>query len=329
MKKTTIALLTAAAMGTSGAVMAADHSPEFSGRIDFSYTNESEDGSSGSLSNRTSKLEVSGSGEGVEGINTFYYARLGLDENGDAGVDYALAGASGAFGSLQAGIDDDLVYKFAGAHTDVYRGLGPVSSAYYSDDFSFGDTASVQYSLTVDAFTFAAYADTAGTTKLDRNVAVTDDDGNETGKFEQEEATVDNPDGIERYQVAVGFDAGIGQVGLIYSDRDEAGDSSQVVFGGRVDLDMVSLRGHVSDDENGNNPYAVAAIVPLTDILSLTVGYGDDDEGGSSVAAMLLADLGGGLDVNVGYRNTSSGTVDDDGDAVEDAFNIGDRKSVV
>ena len=297
MKKTTIALLTAAAMGTSGAVMAANHGPDFSGRIDFSYTNESEDGSSGSLSNRSSKLEVSGSGEGVEGINTFYYARLGLDENGDAGVDYALAGASGAFGSLQAGIDDDLVYKFAGAHTDVYRGLGTVSSAYYSDDFSFGDTASVQYSLTVDAFTVAAYADTA------------------------------KEDGIERYQAAVGFDAGIGQVGLIYSDRDEEGDSSQVVFGGRVDLDMVSLRGHVSDDEDGNNPYAVAAIVPLTDILSLTVGYGDDDEGGSSVAAMLLADLGGGLDVNVGYRNTSSGTVDDDGDAVEDAFNIGMRYS--
>ena len=295
MKKTTIALLTAAAMGTSGAVMAANHGPEFSGRIDLHYLNESGDDSNGTLSNRSSKLEVSGSGDGLHGITTFYYTRLSLNELGDDtssfNVDYVLAGASGDFGSVQAGIDDDLVYKFAGAHTEIYRGLGTVSSAYYSDGFEFGDaeSASLQYSVSVDALTFAAYADTS------------------------------EGDGVERYQAAIGFDAGMGQVGLIFSDRDEEGDSNQFVFGGRLDLDVVSLRGHVSDDEDGNNPYAVAAIVPLNDILSLTVGYGDDDEGDSSTAAMLLADLGGGLDVNAGYRNGSG--------EVDDAFNIGMRYS--
>ena len=292
MKKTTIALLTAAAMGTSGAVMAANHGPEFSGRLDIRYSNESGDGNNGTLNGGSSQFEVSGSGEAIQGITTSYYLRLNvldLSDSEEMAFDYRVLRASGDFGTVSAGVDDDLVYKFAGAHTDVFRTLDIPSSAYYSDDYEFGEINSLQYSFGIEGVTFAAYADTSA------------------------------DDGIERSQFAVGYSAGPADFGLIYSDRDDAGDESQLVFGTRIDLDLVSLRGHVSDDESGNNPYAVAAVVPLTDMLTFTAGYGDDDVDESSAAFMLMANLGGGLDVHIDYRNGGSG--------VEDAIGAGARLS--
>lgn len=298
MKKMTIALLTAAAMGTSGFAVA-QSGPDFGGRIDFRYTDISDDGSAGDLDNASSKFVVSGDGEGIAGISTFYYTRLGLDEldedDRSAGVDYAYAGAEGAFGRLQAGIDDDLVYKYAGVFTDVFRGVAPTETAYYSDDFSFGDTDSLQYSIDVNNVSLAAYADTSSA-----------DGSDEPG----------DGDGLERAQLAASVDLGAATLSAVYSDRDSA-DDEQLVFGAHVDAGIATIGGHVSDDEAGNNPYAVAAVVPLNDVFTATVGYGDDDVDNSDVTGMIMANLGGGLDVNASYRNGDS----------DDGFVIGTRYS--
>ena len=138
MKKTTIALLTAAAMGTSGAVMAADHGPHFAGDLRVIYNTNAGDETEDALSTNRLKLGVSGSRDAMAGTEAFYFFRLSADQNTEADADepgvevqsdYALIGLRGDFGEVQVGRDDDLVYKFAGARTDLFRGQVPGDGA--------------------------------------------------------------------------------------------------------------------------------------------------------------------------------------------------------
>ena len=292
MNKTTIALLTAAALGTSGLAAAQTDGPNFSGRIDIEFRDvdgTATDGVNGV--NRSSKLAVSGgSDDAVAGLSTFYYARVALRENGNGNgntTDYAYTGFEGDFGRLSFGVDDDIVYKYVGAYTDVYRGIGPSTDAVYSTGYGFGQEPSVQYSIDTDGFSAAAYVDTG-------------------------------VNGIDRTQLAGSVDFGAASVGAAFADSD-AGDS-EVALGGSVDVGMASLRATYFDRANDTKPVHFAAVAPLNDVFTATVGYGmldnaaDDDE----INAMLMANLGGGLDLTLSARGS---------DAAGDAVSVGGRYS--
>jgi len=305
MKKTTIALLTAAAMGATSVAVAESTGPDFSGRVDIRFTDVDEitDGgeitNSGELdaTNASSKLAVSGStDELVGGMSADYYARVALVESGAADVDYAYTGITGDFGRVQAGIDDDLVYKFVGGKTDLYRGVNPVNAAEYSTGYGFGQEASLQYHLGVENFTFAAYAD--------------------TGEDAAELST-----GIDRTQFGVHANVGPLDLGLVYADRDIEDYDAEVFVGASLDMGVASLAATFAEDDSNNNPYHVALQAPLTSILTGTLGYGDNDQSGADeltdVTAQIRANLGGGVEINTAYRDGDSG----------DGFVVGARYS--
>ena len=281
MKKTTIALLTAAAMGTSGAVMAADHGPTVSGRVDMSIVNLS--GEETSFGDRSTVVGVGGSTDLVGGLTGSYFVRgnytvTGNEDNDDAetnvNADYASFTVSGDFGSLSFGRADNVVYNFAGAHTDVYRSLGTTASSTYGEA-GFQPGEAIEYYGTFDMLTIGGYVDTA------------------------------EGDGIENVQLGGLVDFGIGNASLIYAEDDASG-GSEVVFGAFVDFDVVSIGGSYTDSFDGSNPFAVAAIVPLDDMFNVIVGYGDNDDGIEDYNVSVVADLGGGLDARVEYRGGDS-----------------------
>ena len=275
MKKTTIALLTAAAMGTSGAVMAADHGPSVGGRIDLSVQNL--DGDKTDFTERSSRLDVFGSTELVGGLTGSYFARAAFgDEDEGLETNYTHFTVSGDFGRVQFGQADNVVYNFAGVNTDRFRELGGLGdvTATYGEAGSFTGQA-IQAYTTIDMLTLGAYVDTA------------------------------NDEGIDNVQVGGMIDFDMGNIGLVYAE-DDASSDSEVVFGASVDLDIVSIGGHYSDKFDGSNPFAIAATMPLDDMFSLIAGYGDDDVGTSDYNVSLAADLGGGLDARVEYRNGDS-----------------------
>jgi len=277
MKKTTIALLTAAAMGTSGAVMAANHGPSAGGRIDVSVTNL--DGDSTNFSESSSRLDVFGSTELVGGLTGSYFVRAAFGDRAEQlTTNYTHFTVSGDFGRVQFGQADNVVYNFAGVNTDRFRelgSLGGVTSTYGEAGFSTDAGQAIQAYTTIDMLTLGAYVDTA------------------------------NSEGIDNVQVGGMIDFDMGNIGLVYAEDDASGDS-EVVFGASVDLDIVSIGGHYSDKFDGSNPFAIAATMPLDDMFSLIAGYGDDDDGTSDYNVSLAADLGGGLDARVEYRNGDS-----------------------
>ena len=288
MKKTTIALLTAAAMGTSGAVMAADHGPTVSGRVDMSIQNL--DGEDVRFTDRSTVVGVGGSSELAGGLTGGYFIRASYTDTGGVDganltTDYAYFNISGDFGTVQFGRDDDIVYQFAGANTDVWRGLGPVGSAKYGDQTAVDAfrNAHLQYRASVDALSIGAYLDTAAEAE-------------------------DGENGTNNYQLGVHYDFGMAGASVIFADSDDdAVDESELTIGATLDAGVASFAALYSDDTNGNNPYVVQASVPLTDILTANVGYGDDDAGTTDVAANIFANLGGGFDTSIGYRNGDSG----------------------
>ena len=288
MKKTTIALLTAAAMGTSGAVMAAGHGPNFSGDVRFVVDDRTDDGNT-VISNPRTRLNLSGSGETIEGIETFYFVRFESDGDAETGPidvnrDYGFFGVSGDFGTAQVGYDDDLVYKFVTSTTDVFRGSSSsaIGVGQYSADFEFFEP-SIQYSIDIENFTIGAFADTSG------------------------------DDGIERSQFAVGADFGMVGVSGVFSQRSEA-SNDEFFVGVTADLDVASVAAHYGETEDKSNPYAVAVMAPLTDLVSVQVGYGDTDAAeGANTIGQVMVDLGGGLEVFGSYRTGDS----------EDGFLVG------
>jgi len=283
MKKTTIALLTAAAMGTSGAVMAANHGPEISGRVDMSITNL--DGEKTSFGDRSTVVGVGGSTDLVGGLTGSYFVRgnytvdandddPGDDAESNVNADYASFTVSGGFGSLSFGRQDNVVYNFAGAHTDVYRSL-PTTGRNLYGEAGFQPGEAIEYYGTFDMLTIGGYVDTAA------------------------------GDGIDNVQLGGLVDFGIGNASLIYAE-DDASDDSEVVFGAFVDFGVASIGGSYTDSFDGSNPFAVAAIVSLDDMFNVIVGYGDDDDGVEDYNVSVVADLGGGLDARVEYRGGDS-----------------------
>ena len=275
MKKTTIALLTAAAMGTSGAVMAANHGPEISGRVDMSITNF--DGEKTSFSDRSTVVGVGGSTELTGGLTGGYFVRGNYTGARTLEADYAFLNVSGDFGTLQFGRDDDIVYKFVTVPTDIFRTLSATGAASFADTTTPVDDEHIQYHLTVDAFTFGGYVDTSGVNGGDE-------------------------DGINNYQIGGMFDYGMGRIAVVYADSDDTGES-ELYAGATLDLDVVSLAGYIADDSTDNNPYVVTASVPLNGMLTGIAGYGDDDNGTSNSVVGLVADLGGGLDARIEYAS--------------------------
>ena len=278
MKKTTIALLTAAAMGTSGAVVAANHGPNFSGDVRVIYS-EADD----AISTNRVKLNVSGSADAMAGTEAFYFVRFnaedGVDVDGEAnGVsrDYGFVGLRGDFGEVQAGSDDDLIYKFVGARTDLFRAQVPSTDANgFSLAGGSGETFSnnVQYSVSVDAFSVAALVDTA------------------------------ESDNIDTTQVAVGYDFGMGDVGIVYSDFD-ASDNSEIYVGASLNLDVATVSGFYGQNNADNSPYSLAVSGPLTGNISYQLAYADGDGAADDAAtiAQVIFDLGGGLETFANYR---------------------------
>jgi len=303
MKKTTIALLTAAAMGTSGAAMAATHGPEFSGRVNVDVQNKSGENTAFTTGN-FDRLEINGGGDLVGGLTGTYFVRFqagDLDDSDDDDVDtsqnisttlvnYTI---SGDFGAVTVGRDDDLVYKFVGARTDIpYANLGGVPASFSSSDYTVGSDNSLQYQLSVDALTFGAYVDTGA-------VATGIDDGD----FEFGDAS-----GFNNYQLGVTYDFGMGSAGLVYSDSDEATvGESELAFGVSATVADVSLAGVYYDDAQGNNPFSLFAGMPLQGGLFAYAAYGDNDVGRDDFLVGVSADLGGGFVTYVEYQDDLDG----------------------
>lgn len=283
MKKMTIALFTAAAMGTGGFAVAQTDGPNVGGRIDMSIVNA--DGSDTNIENRSTKFWVSGSAELAAGLTGSYYLRV--PNSGD----YAVARLSGDFGTVQIGRDDDIVYKFAGVDTDVFRQVKPVGEAKYGDSQNAFGEPHLQYHLSVDNLSFGAYVDTA---KI--NTGNRDDlhDGAE--------------EGVNTTQFGLQYDYGMGTVSAVYADSkdDAAFANEEVTFGATLDLGVAKLAATYSDDTSGNNPYVLAATIPLTDILSANVAYSDNDQEVTDAAASIVANLGGGFDIRLEALNGDS-----------------------
>ena len=301
MKKTTIALLTAAAMGTSGAVMAADHSPEFSGRVNLDIQNIEGESTSFTRGN-PDRFEVSGTGDLAAGMTGRYFLRLqeggasttttgeGDDEKvtGVTGADNftkAFYAVSGEFGEVLFGRDDDIVYKFVGVRTDVpYANIGGAADSAASSDTTFGTNVSLQYQLSVDVLTFGAYVDTAG------------DFTTAGAAGEEETETTQDGSGFNNYQLGVQGDFGMASAGLVFSDSDYQGRDSELAFGVTLDLDVATISATVRDTSLDNTPVSVFGALPLQNGLTAYAAYGDDDFAiGSNFLVGLSADLGGGF----------------------------------
>lgn len=338
MKKTTIALLTAAAMGATSVAVAESTGPDFSGRVDIRFTDLDEASNdvgvtnSGELdaTNASSKLVVSGSTDELAGgMSADYYARVALAESGNADVDYAYTGITGAFGRVQAGIDDDLVYKFVGAKTDLHRGVGPTGSAAYSTGYGFGAEPSVQYHLEVENFTFAAYADTGSesdASRLENSDFYVDSVGTTASEYayvdsDGDPVTPSTGTGIDRTQFGVHTDVGPLALGAVYADRDVTDYDAEMFFGATLDMGVASLVATFAENSSNNNPYNVAIQAPLTSSLTGTLAYGDNDASGADAVtdttAQIRANLGGGVEINTAYRSGDSG----------DGFVVGARYS--
>ena len=296
MKKTTIALLTAAAMGTSGAVVAANHGPEFSGRVNVDIRNVSGEDTEFTTGN-PDRLEINGGGDLVGGLTGTYFVRFQADDIDDASqnisttlVNYTI---SGDFGAVTVGRDDDLVYKFVGVRTDIPNSnLGGVPAAFKSSDYTESSDNSLQYQLSVDALTFGAYVDTGA-------VATGIDDG----EFKFGDAS-----GFNNYQLGVTYDFGMGSAGLVYSDSDEATvGESELAFGVSATVADVSLAGVYYDDAQGNNPFSLFAGMPLQGGLFAYAAYGDDDVVRDDFLVGVSADLGGGFVTYVEYQDDLDG----------------------
>ena len=299
MKKTTIALLTAAAMGTSGAVMAADHGPHFAGDLRVVYSTNAGDTREDALSTNRLKLQVFGSQDAMAGTEAFYFFRLSADEDGVQEAvesDYALIGLRGDFGEVQVGRDDDLVYKFAGARTDLFRAHLPGGGAAGNATYATGPAGvlyennggeSIQYSVNVDAVTVAGFVDTA------------------------------ESDNIDTAQLAVGFDFGMGNVAAVYSDRD-TGAQSEFFGAATLSLDVVEISASMGRNEADNNPASLAVSGPLTGNVSYQLGYADDDAGISDAIGQVIIDLGGGFETFGSYRTGDS----DDGFVLGAQYNF-------
>ena len=284
MKKTTIALLTAAAMGTSGAAMAATHGPEFSGRVNGDIQNVSGEDTEFTSGN-AERLEINGGGDLVGGLTGTYFVRF---QAGDAGddvlqniettlVNYTI---SGDFGAVTVGRDDDLVYKFVGVRTDIpYANLAGVPASFRSSDYTAGSDNSLQYQLGVEALTVGAYVDTS--------------------------TAGDN--GFDNYQVGATYDFGMASAGLVFSDSDAQDGDSELSFGVSTSLADVTLAAVYDEDSNGNNPFSVFAGVPLQGGLFAYAAYGDDDVDRDDFLVGVSADLGGGFATYVEYQNDLDG----------------------
>ena len=290
MKKMTIALFTAAAMGTSGFAVA-QTGPDFSGDIRINNT----DGNTNTLTVQRIRLEVSGAGEPTVGTETFYYLRFAGDREDDVSGngadvrrDYGYIGLRGEMGQISAGFDDDLVYKFAGAQTDVFRSqlpgsgddLGDSAAGFttYSTGHGTFEDPSVQGEVNVGIVTLAGYADTS--------------EGN----------------GLERVQVAGSIDLSPLTVAAVYSQRDTTPNTndSEYYLSGGYDAGLFSVGAHVGRTEIDTNPYGFAVSIPVNGNISTAIGYGDNDNGLADAMGQVIYDLGGGLDVFANYRTGDS-----------------------
>ena len=284
MKKTTIALLTAAAMGTSGAAMAATHGPEFSGRVNVDFQNVDGEDAEFTTGN-ADRLEINGGGDLVGGLTGTYFVRFqagDVDDEVLQNIETTLVNytISGDFGAVTVGRDDDLVYKFVGVRTDIpYANLAGVPASFRSSDYTAGSDNSLQYQLGVEALTVGAYVDTS--------------------------TAGDN--GFDNYQVGATYDFGMASAGLVFSDSDAQDGDSELSFGVSTSLADVTLAAVYYEDSNGNNPFSVFAGVPLQGGLFAYAAYGDDDVDRDDFLVGVSADLGGGFASYVEYQNDLDG----------------------
>ena len=257
MKKLTSALAVAAAMGVSASALAA---PDFSGRVNILYKDTT------GFNDSNGRLQIFDSGEGVNGIQTGYFIRLNGNSDGASNVAKAYVTVAGDFGKFLFGREDDLVYQMVGGNTDPFRGFGLAAFSATGKEGT-----AVQYHLTVDMVTLAAYAD--------------------TGK--------DNDVGI--YEVGGSLDLGAGSVSVVFADGDSV-DSGEVYVGATLDAGVAQLAASVGDLADGSQPYGLSAGIPLTDSVKLTIGYADDDAGNANAVGEFLFQLGGGVSMSAGYQ---------------------------
>jgi hypothetical protein len=281
MKKTTIALFTAAAIGGSSMALAADVTgPSIFGRVDI----RAADADSGNfdIKNGSSKLGFSGGASDLAGgLDASYYIRGAYDDGGYT-PDYYFVNLGNDDVRLIVGHDDDLVYQYTGAHTDVFR--GQQGGGYYADTSAFG--------------AYATSANFKESAKVKINAGPI-----QIGGFAETDA-----DGLNRTQVGATGTFGMATFGVVMSDQEENDNGSEVFFGTAIDAGFTSLRATVADRNTDEMQVALAAVTPISNNVNLTLGFDEADSNGDNVIAMVLADLGGGLSV---YGGGSSGDGDD------------------
>ena len=275
MKKMTIALLTAAAMGGSSLALAADVTdPSIFGRIQYQLTDT--DGSDFDGTMNSQHIGASGSASGLlGGLDASYYTRIGGDSDGTS-VEYAYINVGNEAVTAQYGRNDDLVYQFVDIHLDIDRAYGGAAAAVFNGADSFRVTSDFGGS----PVTIGAYANDKG----------------------------DN--GINEIQFAGSVDLGAVALAAAYSDSDSTGED-EFSFAANVDAGFASVRARVRETDAGTNPIALGAVAPLTPSTNLILIYGDDDADTNSKSdayGEIRTDLGGGLDVYAGVRSGDNPT---------------------
>jgi len=277
MKKMTIALFTAAAMGTSGFAVAADVTgPTPIGRLDVDIVSP-EDGDT-TVSQKDAFIGLTGSATNLlGGIDASYYTRLATNGTGTKNLEYGYITFSGDFGSLTAGRNDDLAYRFAGVKTDVLR--GGTSDEFNGSEFFVDSVLQYTNDFGGSPVTFGVSVDSDGTNE---------DIGDET-------------------QIGVDYDAGVANIAAVYSEQDTA-DTDELFVAATVDVGVATIIGNYLDDAADDTGYNVGFVAPLNDAVNLTVLHTDDAELDSAdTVVQVLANLGGGVDV---YAGTQMGDLD-------------------
>jgi len=286
MKKTTIALLTAAAMGASTAASAAEATdPSVFGRIQYTFTDQENEDFDGSLT--SSHIGASGSATGLAGgLEADYYFRVGganaeIDDNDtlETSVEYAYVNLGNELFTAQFGRNDDLVYQFVDVYLDIDREYGGAAAAVFNGADSFR--------LTSD---FGGSPVKVG--------AYVNDDTTDDG---------DHTDGIHQTQVAASLELGMATIAAAYQDNDNT-DQDTLTVGGTADLGIATVNARIRDTEAGDNPFAIGAVAPLTDNTNLILIHGDDDNDTSDNYAEVRTNLGAGLDIYGGVRRGDNAT---------------------
>ena len=315
MKKMNIALFTAAAMFATTAVAEVEiDGPTLGGRIQTVISDGdalSDDAliqntGDGNTAGDQVFLAASGSATGlVGGFDMSYYLRA-MGASGDViqnSFPYSYVDFEHDALTVQAGRNDDLIYRFVESHNFANRGRE--YTGVESPEFGNSDQISLTSDFAGSPVTLGIYA-------------------NDEGKS-----------GINTTQFGLSADLGPATIAAVHSiseddvNSDPAGRrDGATYFGGTYDFGMGNISGRIANLDSGETPYAVALGLPVTQNTTIRLFYGDDNgenNTGSSletVNAEVRTMLGAGLSVFAGLNEGE----DTNGDSADNIY-VGSRLS--